>query len=78
VALANSDEGKVQIHLGINKSFAGDSLDASRIIRDAAKHVRGGGGGQAFYASAGGSDPAGLKKAFEEIRERVTSAITAS
>lgn len=41
-------------------------LNAGTIIRDAAKHIRGGGGGQAFFATAGGKYPAGLQEAIDE------------
>jgi alanyl-tRNA synthetase len=39
------------------------------MIRDLASHIKGGGGGQAFFASAGGSDPAGIEKALETAKE---------
>ncbi len=38
-------------------------LNASKIIREMAKEIKGGGGGQAFFATAGGSDVTGLDKA---------------
>lgn len=44
-------------------------LHAGNIIKDLAKEIRGGGGGQPFYATAGGSDLAGLDKALEKGRE---------
>ena len=40
-------------------------LDASKIIRTIAKEIQGGGGGQPFYATAGGKDIRGLEKAIE-------------
>jgi alanyl-tRNA synthetase len=41
------------------------SLDAGQMVREAAKAMQGGGGGQAFLATAGGSNPAGLDEAIQ-------------
>ena len=35
-------------------------LNAGQLVRDWAKAIKGGGGGQAFFAQAGGSDVSGL------------------
>jgi len=43
--------------------------NASQIIREAAKEIQGGGGGQAFYATAGGKKPEGLHAAIEKVKE---------
>ena len=50
-------------------------LDAREIIRAVAAEIQGGGGGQPFYATAGGKNPRGLEqamsKAVEMIREKI-------
>jgi alanyl-tRNA synthetase len=42
-------------------------LNASLLVRDAARHIQGGGGGQPHFATAGGKDTDGLSKALNEI-----------
>lgn len=41
-------------------------LNAGAMIREIAKAIKGGGGGQAFYATAGGKDAAGLQTAIDQ------------
>jgi len=44
-------------------------LNASNIVRELAQHIQGGGGGQAFFATAGGKNPAGIGAALDAARE---------
>ncbi len=54
-------EGKASLALAISKSLVeSKGLNAGQIIRELAKEVQGGGGGQPFLATAGGQNPAGL------------------
>ncbi len=65
---ANVD-GKPHLSLIMSDALVtGKGLNATQIIRDLAKEIQGGGGGQAFYATAGGKNPAGLSKALEKAR----------
>jgi alanyl-tRNA synthetase len=61
---ASKKEGKVGISVAVSDDVIADrGLKAGNIIRDLAKFIRGGGGGQPEFASAGGSYPEGIKKA---------------
>jgi alanyl-tRNA synthetase len=44
-------------------------LSAQKIIKEVASHIQGGGGGQPFFATAGGKNPEGLDKALEQARK---------
>jgi alanyl-tRNA synthetase len=64
--------GKANLTIMISENMVSEkSLNAGNIIRNAAKAIKGGGGGQPFYATAGGSDPAGLPQAFEIAKESI-------
>ena len=41
------------------------------MVRELAKEIKGGGGGQAFFATAGGSDMSGIDKALVKAKEMV-------
>jgi alanyl-tRNA synthetase len=47
-------------------------LDAGKIVREAGKEIKGGGGGQPFYATAGGKEVAGLAAAIAKATAFVT------
>ncbi len=49
------------------------NLNANAFIKQVSKEIKGGGGGQPFYATAGGSNPAGIKNAIAIIREKINS-----
>jgi alanyl-tRNA synthetase len=44
-------------------------LNAGQMIREAAKLIQGGGGGQPHYAQAGGKDTEGLNAAIDKVIE---------
>lgn len=70
--LASRDNGKALLSCYIDKDLAkAKNLNASQIIRDLSKHIQGGGGGQPFFATAGGKNPDGIEKALEGVLKRV-------
>jgi alanyl-tRNA synthetase len=63
---------KPQLLVAVSKELAeGKGLHAGNMIREMARHIQGGGGGQAFFATAGGKDAAGLDQALQTARELV-------
>lgn len=67
LVLAAEIEGKPQLAVMIgDELLASKSLNASAIARELAKEIKGGGGGQPFFATAGGSDATGIKPLIEK------------
>lgn len=63
-------DGKPSLTVVISDELAKEKgLNAGHIVRDLAKDIQGGGGGQPFYATAGGKHAAGLKIAIERAKE---------
>ena len=61
MVLAAEIEGKPQIAVMLSEDvIESKGLDAVKIIRELAREIKGGGGGQPFYATAGGKDVSGL------------------
>jgi alanyl-tRNA synthetase len=62
-------KGKPSLSLIISENLVKEkNLNAGTIIREIAKEIQGSGGGQAFYATAGGSDFKGIAKALEKAK----------
>ncbi len=67
ILLASESEGKAMLSLIISDQVVqSGKLNATTIIRSISKHIQGGGGGQPFYATAGGKNPAGIEAAIQE------------
>ena len=67
--IASNFEGKPSLSLMISENLVEQyKLDASSLIREFAKEINGGGGGQKFFATAGGKNPDGLKIALQKAQ----------
>lgn len=68
---ATDNENKPIITVMISDDLVKNGLNASQLIRDAAKHIQGGGGGQPHFATAGGKNLEGLSNALDEILDKL-------
>jgi len=63
------NDGKATLTCYISKDLvASKELHAGTIVRELGKHIQGGGGGQPFFATAGGKNPAGLDAALDAVK----------
>ncbi len=70
--LAANIEGKPQIAVMIDEPVIQTyGLHAGNIVKELAKNIKGGGGGQPFFATAGGKDLQGLQQVVEESKQMV-------
>ena len=65
--------GKAQLLIAISRELTeSKGLNAGSMIRELAKEIQGGGGGQPFFATAGGKDPSGLGRAIDKARKMLS------
>jgi alanyl-tRNA synthetase len=70
--IGNKDEDKCGLSLMIDEQLvASKAWNASQWIREISTHIQGGGGGQAFFATAGGKRSEGLQTAIDEIKAKI-------
>ena len=64
LVLATAQEGKPMLSVYISKELVAQrSFNAGNVVRELGKHIQGGGGGQPFFATAGGKDVEGIPEA---------------
>ena len=63
-------QGKPMLSVMMSDDMVKDhGLNAGQMVREAAKLIQGGGGGQPHYAQAGGKNPDGLTAAIDKVLE---------
>ena len=74
IVLTSNNNNKPLISIMIDEQLV-ESKDwnAGKIVRELAKEIKGGGGGQAFFATAGGSDLSGIDNVISKAKEMVLS-----
>jgi alanyl-tRNA synthetase len=70
--LGTNQNGKALLSCYISKGLVtSKNLDAGKIIRELGKYIQGGGGGQPFFATAGGKNPDGLSEALSKVKDYI-------
>ncbi|WP_369752484.1 alanine--tRNA ligase [Flavobacterium sp. WC2409] len=72
LVLATAEEGKPMLSCYISKELVADKgLNAGLVVRELGKYIQGGGGGQPFFATAGGKKVEGIQEALDKAVEFV-------
>ncbi len=67
-----TEKAKPMLTVMITKDLVEEGLHAGNMVRQAAKHIQGGGGGAPHFATAGGKDIEGLKNAVADIISQIS------
>ena len=60
-------EGKPSLTIFLSQQLVDAGMNAVNMVREAAKNIQGGGGGQPFMAQAGGKNPDGIHAALQAV-----------
>ena len=71
LVLGSKADGKVNMAVILGDDVVAAGVNASNVVREAAKEIQGGGGGQPFFAMAGGKRPEGLDAAMEKAKQLI-------
>ncbi len=69
VAIGSTDNGKPMLTVAVSEDLVVTGINAGKLVREAAKLIQGGGGGQAHFATAGGKNVDGLSAAVDKLIE---------
>ncbi|NEN22941.1 alanine--tRNA ligase [Cryomorpha ignava] len=68
LVLATAEKEKATISVALSDELV-NQFNAGNIVRELSTFIQGGGGGQAFFATAGGKNPAGVDQALNRAKE---------
>ena len=70
LVLASQTDGKVTLTIALSEKLSqAKGLHAGNMVRELAQEIKGGGGGQAFFATAGGKDPSGIPTVLQKAED---------
>lgn len=64
-------QNRPNLSIMLSDDLVKKARNAGNIIKEAAKLIQGGGGGQPFFASAGGKNPEGIEEAINKAKELI-------
>jgi alanyl-tRNA synthetase len=76
VLVGSTDNGRAYLVFNVDQSLADRGIDAVALVREAAKHIGGGGGGKPTLAEAGGKQPEKLPDALEAARQAILAKLS--
>jgi alanyl-tRNA synthetase len=71
LVLGARQEGKALLAVMVGQDLIAKGLAAPKVIKELSAEIKGGGGGQPFFATAGGKDPDGLPRALKKAKDLV-------
>ncbi|MUP44466.1 alanine--tRNA ligase [Gramella sp. BOM4] len=72
LVFGTEQNGKALLSCYISKNLVKErELNAGNIVRELGKYIQGGGGGQPFFATAGGKNPGGINEALQQVENFV-------
>ncbi|WP_066224219.1 alanine--tRNA ligase [Formosa haliotis] len=72
LVFGTEQNGKALLSCYISKGLvASHNLNAGQVVRELGKFIQGGGGGQPFFATAGGKNPEGIAEALQAAKQYV-------
>ena len=70
LVLASQTDGKVTLTIALSEKLSqAKGLHAGNMVRELAQEIKGGGGGQAFFATAGGKDASGIPTVLQKAED---------
>ena len=75
MVVGSAAAGKATLTIMLGDDVVAKGVDAGAVVREAAKAIQGGGGGQKFFATAGGKNPDGLAEAVAKAKELILAAV---
>ncbi|MDE5707172.1 MAG: alanine--tRNA ligase, partial [Alistipes sp.] len=71
LVIGTLNDGKPTLTVALGDDVVAQGVNAGAVVREAAKAINGGGGGQPFLATAGGKNPEGLQAAMDKAVELI-------